>query len=507
MKKKLPNIIFIVMDTVGAKHMSLYGYPRPTTPQMERLAEASMVYDRCFAPSCWTIPSHASMFTGLYPSQHGAYEGKFSLNENIQHLVSALKMEGYRTYGISANGLVSPATGLCPDFDYFKDFGAHDYNVAWICQQSSQGIDEVSAQVSQAPSSMGKLAILVKYARETGRWSEALRKLTRSVKERTLSRLISFVRPSPSTYSSIFTERTVKLFKRTIQGNSSNGERPFFFFINFMEAHDLYRPPFKWRQFSQWNDRQINPMMQFYHLYSDANTQRLLQIYENLYDDELYYLDNIIGQIWNICSELQLDDETALIITSDHGEHFGEKGRYQHILSLYNELIWVPLIIRFPGYLSQKGVDGRLVSLTDIYSTILDLVQSPLPRPITSLSLLDNPARQEAVSHLVYPELWKSPLKAKQEICEKKGSHFSPPVFSLLTAGGMKAIENRDRSLQVFDLRKDLEEDHDLSATMPPEALENFRNIIEVFKEEVGFNEAVNERMALQKQAQSEPIC
>ena len=123
MKKKLPNIILIVLDTVGAKHMSLYGYHRRTTPNLERIAEECTVYNCCFAPSCWTIPSHASMFTGLYPSQHGAHEGNYFIDENVQHLVKVLKNSGYRTFGISSNGLVSPTTGLCPGFDYFKDFG------------------------------------------------------------------------------------------------------------------------------------------------------------------------------------------------------------------------------------------------------------------------------------------------------------------------------------------------------------------------------------------------
>ncbi len=123
MKSKLPNIVLIVLDTLGAKHMSLYGYHRKNTPNLERLAEEFTVYTRCFAPSCWTIPSHASIFTGLYPSQHGAYDGKFTLNDNVQHLVPVLKGMGYRTMGISSNGLISPDSGICRGFDYYKDFG------------------------------------------------------------------------------------------------------------------------------------------------------------------------------------------------------------------------------------------------------------------------------------------------------------------------------------------------------------------------------------------------
>ena len=102
-KQKLPNIVLVVLDTVGAAHMSVYGYPRRTTPNLERIAGKCTVYNRCYAPGCWTIPSHASMFTGLYPSQHGAHEANLSLSGNYQHLVSVLNQrrrpwDRYATY-------------------------------------------------------------------------------------------------------------------------------------------------------------------------------------------------------------------------------------------------------------------------------------------------------------------------------------------------------------------------------------------------------------------------
>ena len=126
MRKKLPNIILLVLDTVGAKHLSLYDYHRPTTPNLERIARDCTIYTRCFAPACWTVPSHASMFTGLYPSQHGAFENRFLLRDNLPHVVPILQASGYRTLGISTNSLVSPASGLCQGFDEFYDLGLKD---------------------------------------------------------------------------------------------------------------------------------------------------------------------------------------------------------------------------------------------------------------------------------------------------------------------------------------------------------------------------------------------
>ena len=103
--------------------------------------------------------------------------------------------------------------------------------------------------------------------------------------------------------------------------------------------------------------------------------------YNNLYDDEILYLDSIIGRLWKMFQSTSLLDDTVVIITSDHGEHFGERGHYTHIMSLYNELLWIPLIVHFPQSLAMPGKDQRLVSLNDLYATILDLVDSPLPRP------------------------------------------------------------------------------------------------------------------------------
>jgi arylsulfatase A-like enzyme len=110
------------MDTAGAKHMSLYGYHRRTTPNLERIAEECTVCTRCFAPSCWTIPSHASLLTGFFPSQHGAHEANRSLTEKVHHFVSICKSLGYRTFGISSNDLISTVTGICQGFDYFTYF-------------------------------------------------------------------------------------------------------------------------------------------------------------------------------------------------------------------------------------------------------------------------------------------------------------------------------------------------------------------------------------------------
>lgn len=495
MKKKLPNIILIVMDTVGAKHMSLYGYHRKTTPNLERIAEECTLYTRCFAPSCWTIPSHASMFTGLYPSQHGAYEGTNILNENVQHLATVLKMMGYHTWGISSNGLVSPDSGLCRDFDYFLNFGANYYE-HWINSHFSDLTSDknnvLSLELQRSSSSKEKLNILLKYIYDNRNVSIPFKIIRKNIKYRIYKQWRNFINADPLKKSSIYSEKTVSVADDIVSHYISENSQPFFLFINLMEAHDLYRPPLRWRQFSKWNEKQKKGIYSSYCLALNNNIDKLLNVYCNLYDDEIYYLDNIIKRIYDINDLYLKSENTIFIITSDHGEHLGEKGYYGHLFSLYNELIWVPLIIKYPKDVNKKGIDGRLVSLNDIYSTVLDLVESPLPHPASSISLIGTQHRELLVSQHIFPEFFKSLIYWKENFSNSRGENFSPSVFSVITVSGLKIIESRDGSLQIFNLSKDPDEKNDLLSRMSEESVMNVRSIIEACKNDTSYPEALD---------------
>lgn len=377
MSQKLPNIILIVMDTMGAKHMSLYGYPRPTTPYLERIAEECTVYTRCFAPACWTIPSHASMFTGLYPSQHGAWEGKFILNNNIQHLVPTLKMMGYRTAGISCNHVVDLPSSLCPGFDYFFDFGSGFLKLFKKAPQNKDSLDDFSIALKNCDSIIEKSIISVKYGLENRHWRIVAEKIFNSIFSRFIYPLDKLFGLSPYTNSSTYSEKTLKYSFKLIKEIFQKNDQPFFLFLNFFEPHEYYRPPLRLRKFSKWHNKQ---WLKITDLYKEDNEENsTLNTYINLYDDEILYSDEITSRLWTFLKELKLLDNTAFIFTSDHGEHLGEKGLYGHMLSLYNEVLWVPLLIHFPHNLKEKGLREHLVSLNDLYSTILDLVDCPFP--------------------------------------------------------------------------------------------------------------------------------
>ncbi len=164
---------------------------------------------------------------------------------------------------------------------------------------------------------------------------------------------------------------------------------------------------------------------------------------------------------------------------------------YGHALSLYNELIWIPLMVKYPPGLVSKGFNDRLVSLNDLYATILDLLNIPFPIPETSFSLLRDEPREVAVSQVISPDYWSPHLKAKQEIAAQEGGAFSPPAMAVLTAKGMKLLGTDNGGLQIYDLNQDMEEENNLAPEISQERKGNFENLMEYLKEQTGYLDAV----------------
>jgi hypothetical protein len=324
------------------------------------------------------------------------------------------------------------------------------------------------------------------YLWETGQAGEVLKTSMKMLTKQASK----WLRPHPIDNATPYTRKTQSLMGDILKKRLALKNSPFFLFVNILQAHQNYCPPLRRRRFSSWHDRVTASPQKFYFHGASPDLARLITTYGNLYDDEILYLDAVIGRLWQMFQSASLFEDTVVIITSDHGEHFGEKGHYTHILSLYNELLWVPLIIRFPRNLAFPGLDRRLVSSTDLYATILDLVDSPLPRPETSYSLLSSPQRALAISQCVYPEMWQRYLEPKQELCQSRGETFSPPVFAVTTEWGLKFIEKRDGNLEVYDLKENLLENEDISSTVAPGVLKGYLALLQTLKTETGFHEA-----------------
>jgi arylsulfatase A-like enzyme len=309
-----PSIVLITLDTTRRDHLSCYGYHRKTTPNLDQLAEEGQRFDKAVAVSSWTLPTHASLFTGLYPSTHGAHyteEGAVSLegavdlgqkelyqwfkadglSEEALTLAEVLKEAGYVTFGVGSGPWLKPMFGMA------QGFQEYDCNVNSVLGRQA---DEVNALA-------------------------------------------------------------MPFIKR-------NAERPFFLFLNYFDPHDPYRPPppFAFRFFPKDKVEEI-----------EKDSALEAEFHRALYDAEIMFMDHQIGRIVQQLKALDLYEDTWIIVVGDHGEHFGEHGLSGHGYSLFEGTIRCPLIIKWPeGFDALPSTETRCQQV-DIMPTVLHRLDLP----------------------------------------------------------------------------------------------------------------------------------
>jgi len=325
----MPNILWIVMDTVRADHLSSYGYQHNTTPNIDKIADEGILYENAISTAPWTLPSHASMFTGTFPSKHGTDWEHTFLHGDLKTIAEVLSGHGYETLQYSNNEWVSSRSGLQQGFDN---------HVLTI-----HGAIKPSALPDYLMIGRAKLYIE----------NEML--LMDDGAQKTNEVVMNWI------------------------ADAHQAEAPFFAFINYMEAHSPYHPPEEYAAPYLGEDVDFEEAMKTpygfwgYMAGKVEISDRTFEIQRALYDGEISYLDFRIGQLLDYLRDLNILDNTLLIITSDHGELFGEHQLASHQLCIYDTLLHVPLIIRYPG-LAEAGLRvEEQVQLTDLFPTILDI--------------------------------------------------------------------------------------------------------------------------------------
>lgn len=425
MPKKLPNIILIVLDTARAKSFSCYGYHRKTTPNIDRIAEESTLYKWCFAPANWTIPSHASLFTGLYPSEHGCHWRNLKLNPEIITLSEALSAAGMTTIGISCNPLISKDSGFARGFDHFIElFG-------------TPGIFfKINSREFRDLSFRHRFLIITEVF-----------KITKSLRHGVYKD------------ATIYSESALEIASKYIKASENE---PFFLFLNLMQTHSPYRPPRYSKGFfgSTISYEQATNLIekQMRGLGGWGAPPNLFVPLVNLYDEEITFLDMLIGNFWAELSQSGLRDRTIIIITSDHGELLGEhNGLYDHTYSLYNELIRVPLIIYYPpAYHISPEINKNMVQTHDLFSTILEIIEVPLSIPKSSISLF-NSTRHFSISEAVGMEVIfeKDRTKHKDKESNLLGFPYKGDEKCLIDANQMRKFYYDHSLKEIYDLESD----------------------------------------------------
>jgi arylsulfatase A-like enzyme len=375
-----PNLLWIVMDTVRADRMSLYGHARSTTPELQRWSARGITFDAARSGASWTLPSHITMFTGLWPSQHGARVDR-PYSGASPTIAEHLGRSGYATAGFVANtGMCNACYGVGRGFDTYADL--------W-CNH------EVSLQATLLNSALG----------------------TRSLK--LLSKLGMPV-PTEFPYVGrrlaprIITEATQWLEEHRRRSEAFGSARPFFLFLNFMDVHGPYFPstvvP---RVFSA--DRPVPPRQQAVpstgwaalqavrSASPDDRPQRQRELDEtsrllgDLYDDCLRGLDHQLGRFLDQLEASGSLEKTWVVITSDHGEYLGEHELFGHGCGLHDEVTHVPLVLIPPLSRDRNGDDpaaawrGRRISAPvsqrDLPSTVTPILLPGATHPFPGRSL------------------------------------------------------------------------------------------------------------------------
>lgn len=376
------NVIVITMDTTRFDHLSCYGYHRETTPYLDGFAKESVLFKNAYSPSPWTLPAHASILTGMYPAKHGARDnadftryllqrygnelsGSLSLdvpgfagqtvlsladeNTTIAELLSA---QGYKTAGIISGPWCMKKFGIGQGFDFFDDtlynpdFDLACFTIAKIVAGFTSPLD-----------------LITEYGIED--WGKSAPQVN----------------------------------DRALHWLENNYTHPFFLFLNYFDPHHPYSPPRHFREADTRNSENVlekfnNPagepglikgqrrllhaVLSKKHTLSESERAALL----SLYDSEIRYLDYHLHRLFETLKRLNVYDRTMIVVTSDHGESFGEHDIMTHGFSLYEGELKVPLVIKYPSSQSRRGVVEDPVSLVDILPTIMSSLGFALPEGV-----------------------------------------------------------------------------------------------------------------------------
>ena len=311
-------MILLVIDTQNASRMGLHGSDRATTPNIDRLAERSVVFDMGLSTTSWTLPSHVSMLSGKWASEVDA-NFRVPVDAEPRMLAEVLAGTGYSTAGFVANyGYIAARSRIHRGFSRYEDYSvdieewAESHWLTYFLVESTQKLFGIHRKVRKRAEAVNQ-SFLDWEARQSG---------------------------------------------------------PYFAFLNYFDVHDLYESPAPFNTlYRDPAPRHWVPTWGFSEQYSDGDVAEML----DAYDSSLTYLDDRLGELFAELEARGSFENTIFILTSDHGEHFGEKEMALHGNSLYLPVVQVPLLVSFPGRVPEGQRVESPASVRDIPATILDL--------------------------------------------------------------------------------------------------------------------------------------
>jgi arylsulfatase A-like enzyme len=300
------NVVLIGVDTLRPDHLGCYGYDRETSPEIDKFAARGTLFENVVSQSPWTLPSFATIFTSLYPAQHGASALNTQLRTDQPTLAMMLLKRGYSTAGIIN------APFLRPEFKLDRGFEYYDYKPPFAGRIADGTTDDALA------------------------WIDAHR------------------------------------------------DEPFFIFVHYFDPHLPYGPPppYDTEFYPDYAGELPAPFdINLFPRARATNFETMRSVsaedwdyIKALYDGEILFTDREVGRLISGLGDRGLEENTLIIVLSDHGEEFFEHGGFEHGHALYNEVIKVPLIVSLPGLVPENARLSEHVRLIDIAPTVLDFL-------------------------------------------------------------------------------------------------------------------------------------
>ncbi|MCB9674166.1 MAG: sulfatase [Alphaproteobacteria bacterium] len=428
-----PNVLIVLWDTVRADHLSVYGHPVDTTPNLKAFAEQGVVYENAVSPGMWTVPSHGSIFTGLAPTTHGAsFEWRW-LDQHHVTLAEHFQQNGYDTFAFSANpNLSKRGANLLQGFGTIETSWREWWPLVRKATRMKLLPDDASTEIS--PAFEGK-------------------------------------RPGNAYYNGApATGRA--LFRWLDKGHDP--QKPFLAYLNYMEAHKPRVPGKEHRDPVMDEARQqlalktdvtfVNQLAYGYGAVEFTGDE--IEATRSVYDACLHELDDWTNRLFSNLEKRGVLDDTIVVVTSDHGESLGEHRRYGHRFGMYQTLLHVPLIIRYPKKLQPARV-AQPVTTQDLFATLTDLAElPPAPTATDSKSLLGT----------LRPALFSEVLSFDSAGLDLVRS-FYPQIpaegwentFRAIRSANLKLIVDAHDHAELYDIETDPLETADLAEARPDE--------------------------------------
>ena len=378
-----PDIFLYVVDALRADHLGCYGYERDTSPNTDRFAEENTLFVNAYAPASWTRASGASIFTGLLAKHHRTMTRNDALPDSLVTLAEFLQEQGYYTIAFVGNGNLNAKLGFGQGFDKYRGFFRQDYPVTMLVPA-----DELVDHASR---------FLARYTRKASR-------------------------------------------------------APLFMLVWTMDPHDPYAPKESVKDMfgiDQYQAVDTYPLEFLRNVRSGKRrlTKSEANYVETRYDQEIYFNDISFGDLLDAFKRLGVYDDAMIIFTSDHGEEFFEHGGVGHGLTLYNEQVKIPLIVKAPQL--APGREMKRVQLTDIYPTVADVLAGEPPYTLDGRSLF---ADDTGVRTLFFEEeldgnTLTAVLGSQKKVIynrwsERPPSHPLVPMFEVFEVGDTYEQEN-----------------------------------------------------------------